>query len=118
MPGVEVRSEASSGEVQVRGGNVMVGYLDDAEGTDRVRTADGWLRTADLGRWQGGRLIVDRLVVATKHLSTYAVPTSWFFVDELPAGVSGQVVKRSVGQRFSAGMAVAGSGPDEREGRP
>ena len=56
--------------------------------------------------------------VATEHLSTYAVPTSWFFVDELPAGVSGQVVKRSVGQRFSAGMAVAGSGPDEREGRP
>ena len=47
-PGVEVRI-AGDGEIQVRGWNVMRGYLNDPETTARAFTDDGWLRTGDLG---------------------------------------------------------------------
>jgi long-chain acyl-CoA synthetase len=36
------------GEVWVRGPNVFAGYYGDADATDAVLTADGWLRTGDM----------------------------------------------------------------------
>jgi acyl-CoA synthetase (AMP-forming)/AMP-acid ligase II len=37
------------GEVVLRGGSVMAGYLDDPEATEATLSADGWLRTGDIG---------------------------------------------------------------------
>jgi fatty-acyl-CoA synthase len=47
LPEVEVRIR--DGEIQVRGWNVMRGYCGNPEATAAAFTADGWLRTGDLG---------------------------------------------------------------------
>ncbi len=52
-----------SGEVLLRGGSIMAGYLEDPEETRKVLSAAGWLRTGDLGELdEAGRLrIVGRV---------------------------------------------------------
>lgn len=52
LPGVELRlapREGGTAEIEVRGPNVIDGYLDNPEATAEAFTADGWFRTGDLG---------------------------------------------------------------------
>jgi len=46
------------GHIQIRGANVTAGYLDAPEANAAVHTADGWLRTGDLGVVHEGELYI------------------------------------------------------------
>ena len=46
-PGSSIRIDESTGELQVKGPNVFVGYHNLSEKTAEAFTADGWLRTGD-----------------------------------------------------------------------
>src|SRR3546814_14521304 len=72
MAGIELRcvdgdnqavAAGESGEIVVRGYNVMHGYLDDAKATAETIDADGWLHTGDVGNLdaRGYLRITDRL---------------------------------------------------------
>ena len=61
-PGVEVRiaeeqDEAGNGEIEVRGANVMSGYLHLPEETTDRFTTDGWFKTGDIGRFEHKRFL-------------------------------------------------------------
>jgi long-chain acyl-CoA synthetase len=48
-----VLANGQEGEVWVRGPQVMRGYWQQPAETDRVLSADGWLRTGDIGTFDG-----------------------------------------------------------------
>jgi len=63
---VPIQDPTTQGEIQVRGWNVMRGYYQQPEATAKAFTADGWLKTGDLGeRDARGRI---RMVARLKDL--------------------------------------------------
>jgi fatty-acyl-CoA synthase len=69
LPGFELRvvddlgvavAEGARGEIQIRGGSLMEGYLDDVPSADGPRRgfAGGWYQTGDLGALVDGHLYV------------------------------------------------------------
>lgn len=46
------------GEIEIKGCNVMVGYIDNPDAEKRAFTADGYVRTGDLGYMEGPRQFV------------------------------------------------------------
>jgi long-chain acyl-CoA synthetase len=56
LKGTEV-SIAADGEILIRGPQLFKGYYHDPPATERAVTADGWLRTGDLGRIDDGGFV-------------------------------------------------------------
>ena len=77
LDGEDMPSAASgrSGEVLIRGDNVMAGYWQD-EAATAASLRDGWLHTGDVGEFdQGGNLhIVGRLKDVIRSGSTSIIP--------------------------------------------
>jgi acyl-CoA synthetase (AMP-forming)/AMP-acid ligase II len=59
----ELKIADDSGEVLLRGPNVMLGYLDDPDATAKAIDGEGWLHTGDVGKLDdaGNLTITDRL---------------------------------------------------------
>ncbi len=51
-------TEGIVGNIEIAGDNVTQGYYEDPEANAAAITADGWLRTGDLGVLQGGELFI------------------------------------------------------------
>jgi len=90
-PGVEVRisreqDEEGNGEIEVRGPNVMSGYLHLPEETAGRFTSDGWFRTGDVGRF-----VHKRFLKVTGRKSEIFKTTSGKFV--APAFVEQQLLR-------------------------
>ncbi len=62
-PGTEVKVDEETGEILTRHDGVFMGYWRNDEATAEVVTADGWLRTGDVGVWEDGThlRITDRM---------------------------------------------------------
>ncbi|CUU55254.1 fatty-acyl-CoA synthase [Parafrankia irregularis] len=68
-----VLTERLVGEIQVHGTSLTAGYHNDPEATAASRTADGWLRTGDLGYLADGELVVtgrvkDVIILAGRNI--------------------------------------------------
>jgi len=63
LDGIEIKIAESDGEILIRGKNVMRGYFNNPEETDRVIDADGYYHTGDVGYQDtdGHFFITDRL---------------------------------------------------------
>ena len=75
--GVESRIDAPTGEIQMRNAALMLGYYKEPELSRETFTADGWLRTGDMGQVdaQGRLRITGRLKDLFKtSKGTYVAP--------------------------------------------
>ena len=81
FPSTEMRlvdaegNDSDSGEIWIRGPQVMKGYLGRPEDTDTMIDAEGWLHTGDIGRMdeRGYLYVIDRLKELIKYKG-YQVP--------------------------------------------
>jgi acyl-CoA synthetase (AMP-forming)/AMP-acid ligase II len=86
--------DRQQGELQLRGYNVMAGYLNNQVATAGAFTADGWFRTGDLAYADGGSFCYVGRIRDSLRLRGYLVDPSEIeaFLAQHPGVLSAQVV--------------------------
>ena len=96
-----------AGHIQIRGANVTAGYLDDAEANAALHTADGWLRTGDLGVIHDGELYI-----TGRHKEILFVNGQNYYPHDLEA-VALEVPGTELGKLVVSGVRAPGAEGDE-----
>ena len=95
------------GHIQIRGANVTAGYLDAAEANAALHTADGWLRTGDLGAIHNGELYI-----TGRHKEILFVNGQNYYPHDLEA-VALEVPGIELGKIVVSGVRAPGAEGDE-----
>jgi long-subunit acyl-CoA synthetase (AMP-forming) len=110
-PGVEIRLDGD-GEVLIRSDVVMLGYRNLPDKTAEVMTADGWLRTGDIGKLDedGYLTIVDRkkeiiINAAGKNMSPANIESAL----KASSSLIGQVCAIGDGRSYNTALVVLDS---------
>jgi acyl-CoA synthetase (AMP-forming)/AMP-acid ligase II len=94
------------GHIQIRGANVTAGYLDAPEANAAVHTADGWLRTGDLG------VVHEReLYITGRHKEILFVNGQNYYPHDLEA-VALEVPGIELGKIVISGVRASGAESD------
>jgi acyl-CoA synthetase (AMP-forming)/AMP-acid ligase II len=95
------------GHIQIRGANVTAGYLDATEANAALHTADGWLRTGDLGAIHEGELYI-----TGRHKEILFVNGQNYYPHDLEA-VALAVPGVELGKIVVSGIRAGGAESDE-----
>jgi hypothetical protein len=95
------------GHIQIRGANVTGGYLDAQDANAALFTADGWLRTGDLGALHQGELYI-----TGRHKEILFVNGQNYYPHDLEAVALG-VPGIELGKVVVSGVRAAGAEGDE-----
>jgi acyl-CoA synthetase (AMP-forming)/AMP-acid ligase II/acyl carrier protein len=82
-----VAPEGEIGAVQVRGPTMTSGYCGDAEATRALFTADGWIRTGDLGLLRDDRLTITGR--EKEQIAIYGTKYACAAIEAVAEGVAG-----------------------------
>ena len=102
----------TEGEVLVRGPNVMRVYLDNEEATSQALTADGWLRTGDLGRMdQDGYVFItgrlkELIIKGGENIAPREVDEALYAHPDVVEAAAFACSCKHYGQRVEAGVAL------------
>ena len=105
----------TKGEILVRGPNVMKGYFRNPEATAEALTADGWLRTGDLGRMDeaGYVFITGRLkeliIKGGENIAPREVDEALYAHPDVIEAAAFACACANYGQRIEAAVSVAPS---------
>ncbi|MDE2251964.1 MAG: non-ribosomal peptide synthetase [Gammaproteobacteria bacterium] len=102
-----VQPDEHVGHIQIRGANVTAGYLDAPEANAAVHTADGWLRTGDLGVRHAGELYI-----TGRHKEILFVNGQNYYPHDLEA-VALEVPGIELGKVVVSGVRARGAESDE-----
>ncbi len=95
------------GHIQIRGANVTAGYLDAPEANAAMHTADGWLRTGDLGAIHEGELYI-----TGRHKEIVFVNGQNYYPHDLEA-LTLDLPGIELGKVVVSGVRAAGADTDE-----
>ena len=109
-----VKQDANeTGEIAIRGPNVMLEYLDNDEATQNTKTSDGWLLTGDLGYMDddgyvfvSGRL-KELIIKGGENISPREIDDSLYAHPDVVEAGAFAIACDTYGQRVEAAVKLA-----------